>query len=175
MPEQFQPPSNPQTPSNPLFKFDLRTKETVQWSAIFNLVAVVVEKIFAYLGWLLVGGVVGQMVAYAPYTRSFALSSLVSDLVWAAIWGAVGGFILAKFWGKIMEINKRWFKGWFNNMFKLLFWPTLVGALIAFVLTAPLMWIVGIGPILFSIVGTILARYIYAKGMTKLIAKHYSF
>lgn len=157
---------------NDIFALDARAKETIKWSIVFNVIARAVDYVISYLGWSMAGGMFGR---FARIANIFPVRDLISELIYAAIWGAVGGFILSKFWAQILDLNKNYLKNRLNTLFKILFYPTVVASLIVFLLGAGLSFAFGIMPFLFSILGMLLSRYIYAKGMVSKIEGQYKF
>lgn len=162
--------------SNP-FSFDARTIEIVKWSAIWNVAAGVVDALvgWASAAWALrgVSRSLGVFGAYVQATPTFDAGDFFRTLIWAAVYGAIGGFILIKFYAVFMNWQRKFLGGKLNTLFKLLFWPTLVGALIAALLLSPFGFVLGFGTIALIIVGSIVSRFIYAKGMEKSVGKYF--
>ena len=96
--------------------------------------------------------------------------SWVGLLINSAIGGAIGGLILAKLFKYIQAINTKFFRGWFNNLFRLYFWPMVVWAIIGgwtgSTLFAPGIFIV-------MLVGNIAGTYVYATIMEKKLGSYY--
>lgn len=155
------------------FSFDLddRTKNTMIWSAVWYAVALGVEDLVHQAGYYFAWS--GLYRAYGGVFGTFYAGSLVSSVIWGAVIGAAVGFVLSKFYPKIQEINKKHLKGKLDTMFKLLFYPSLVGAALALLFGGMLAFGWGGIYILFSVGGTVLGAFIYAKMLSAKIGKDY--
>lgn len=162
------PPNNNQPlhnapPSDTHWSLDPRTIEFMKWGAIWNAVAGAID---AIVSWIASAWLVGRV--YGSYTASsFGFGGVISNVIWAAIYGAIGGFILAKYYPFFMSLQKKYLKNTLNTLFKLLFWPTVVGAFVSLLIASPFALAVGFNGILLSIVGSVLARFVFAKGMER--------
>ncbi len=166
----------PGVPKN-LFTLDAKTIDVLKWSAIWNVAAGVIDALVAWLAsaWALRGAsqALGALGAYVRATPTFDIGDFVRTIIWAAIYGAIGGFVLMKFYPVFVGWQRKYLGGKLNNLFKLLFWPTVVGALIGALLLSPLGFVLGFGTVILIIVGTLVARFVYAKGMEKTIGKYF--
>lgn len=174
-------PSPAPPPAHPSFNFDLnqRDKETMKWSAIWNAAAATVVYVANYAGGFFIGGLSGEMIKLGralgtpDYYSRFDISAFIVAAFWGAVWGAVGGFILSRFYDTFKQWNIRYLKGKLNTLFKLLFYPTLVGALIGLLIGGMFSFAIGIMPILILVAGEVAARFLYAKMMAKNVGNLY--
>lgn len=171
------PPPPPLQQAGPkLMQLDFRAKETMKWSALWNAVSVFIEQIFSYISLFFVGGFLGGFMELGRAFNirpEFSVGNLITELFWGAVWGALGGFILSKFYSVFQEWNRKYLGGRLNTFFKLLFYPTAFGGLIALILSGALAFVIGILPLVITIAGVVFGRFIYAKMMTKIIGKLY--
>lgn len=184
-PSQNIQPSQNQTPNQPAenkpqnsisFDLDERTKTTIIYSAIWAAVAAAIETFASQISYNFIGGAWGEFArAFGDLTNTIQIRFIINQAIWGAIYGAVGGFILSKFYLKIQEINQKYLKSKLDSMFKLLFYPTLVGAAIGFSLTSGFSsaFGFGIGPSVIIFAGIVLSRYLYAKMLTTKITSLY--
>lgn len=140
---------------------DQKVKDTVIWSAIYNAAATAVEGIINSVAF---SGLIGYGIG--------ASTGFVSAAVNGAIIGAIVGYVLAAWYPKVMEINKKYLGNKFNSLFKVLFYPYLIGAAISFLSALGFASIFGIAPIL-AIAGTVATRYAYAKLLTAKVGHYY--
>ena len=160
-------------------KFDAKTVNTMKASAIWNAVAMAITSIASSLAVYYFArdvysnlGIYGNMLgAYQPQLINFG--SLVGSIIWGAIWGAVAGYIIAKFYPVFMDWQKRFIKNKLNTLFKLLFWPYLVGILISLLLGGLGYMYGGFSAWLIIIIGDVIAGFVYAKMMEKNVGKYY--
>ena len=169
-----QPPHDsapkPSAPSD-LWKFDAKTIDVMKWSAIFAASARVIDSVASWVaGTWFASRAFG---VYGSFGYGFNVGGLVRGAIMAAIYGAIGGFILIKFYNVFMRWQAKYLKGKLNNLFKLLFWPTVVGALVSLFLLSPFGFVVGFGTIIVSIVGSLVSRFVYAKGMDQMVGKYF--
>ena len=162
-------------------KFDEKTKNTIKYSAIWNAVAMAITSIASSLAVYYFAsdiynrmGIYGNAFAraYAPQLINFG--SLISSIIWGAIWGAVAGYIIAKFYPVLMDWQKKITGNRLNTLFKLLFWPYMVVALIYLLTAGGFSYIYGgfTGSII-VIIGDLVAGFVYAKMMEKNVGKYY--
>lgn len=164
--------------------FDTKTLETMKWAAIWWAVASVIMKVgeiiagyffassvffgqFGELGNFLdrsIGGAVRQ-----SFFSSFRFSTFVNVILWGAVGGLISGIILAKFFPKIMELQKRFFFNKLNTLFKLLF----IAPSAVILLESLLFGFFGFGWFIIYAIGVIAAYYLYAKSMVKHVGKYY--
>ncbi len=182
---QSQSSPNPQKSSTPQsggsspgkeFSFDLddRTKNTMIWSAVWYAVALGIENVVQQMSYYFVGGTAGYFYrAYGGLMGTFHLGSLVTNLIWGAVIGAVVGFVLSKFYPQIQDIVKKHLKGKLDTMFKLLFYPSLVGAAFALLFGGMFAFAVGAMFVLVNIGGSVLGAFVYAKMLSGKIGKDY--
>lgn len=171
-------PSTPQPPAQgqkPSFDLDPRTKLTVQWSAIWYAVGSVIEFVFGYISIYFVGGMTGEFLrAFGGFFETFPVGVLFREIIVGAIIGAIAGFVISKFYHYIQEWNIRYLKGKLDTFFKLLFYPSLAGAIIGFLLTSTASFAIGFMPIIIVFVGVVLSSFIYAKMLTKKVVAQYA-
>ncbi len=158
------------------FSFDLdeRTKKTMIWSAVWYAVALGIENVVQQMSYYFVGGTAGYFYrAYGGALDYFHAGSLFNDLLWGAVIGAVVGFVLSKFYSHIQDIVKKHLKGKLDTMFKLLFYPSLVGAAFALFFGGMFAFAVGAMFVLINIGGSVLGAFVYAKMLSGKIEKDY--
>ena len=150
------------------------------WSALWNACAAAIVYGANYVSGFFLGGVAGDIEKIAenlgvsiPTGFGFSFTVLLTQAFWGLIWGAVGGFILAQYYELFHQWNIRYLKGKLNTFFKLLFYPTLVGAVAALLLTGVFASLTGAVPLLIVLVGVVLARLFYALMMVKSVGKFY--
>jgi len=172
-----QAPIQQQAPPPATFTLDPRTIETIKWSAIWYAVARGIESIFAALSIYFMGGIAGELLrAYGgSFFDSIQIKELIYDIIGGAISGAIGGFLLSRYYTKIKEINQKYLKSKLNTLFKLLFYPSAIGALIFLLLTGGIFGAfgMGMGPSLMIAAGIIISSFIYAKMLSKKIGEQY--
>jgi hypothetical protein len=162
-------------------KFDEKTINTMKFSAIWNAVAMAITSIAGSLAVYYFArslysdlGIYGSAFAgaYAPQLINFG--SLVSSIIWGAIWGAVGGYIIAKFYPVLMGWQKQFLGDKLNTLFKLLFWPYVIGALLSLLMAGGFSYMYGgFTGSLIVIIGDLIAGFVYAKMMAKNVGKYY--
>lgn len=162
---------------------DKKTKDTVIWSAV------------GYFAKALIVSVVGAVVAYffVPSTLDFygvPLSvgrpsfhlNIFSVAVSAIIYGAIAGVILAKFYDNIQKINRTFFGGWFNSLYRLIFYPAVISGVLGLIFAGGLSFSFfgtsRAGSYVFmsmvaNIVATVAGSYFYAKLMVKKVGQYY--
>src|SRR3990172_2157609 len=101
---------------------DPKMKDTIQWSAIYNGGASVLEYLIGFAAYAYIFRLAGY---------GLDLGMLISSAVNGIIAGAIVGFVLAKWYPQIMELNKKYLKNSLNSLFKLLFYPYAVGAILS--------------------------------------------
>lgn len=173
-----QPPSPQQPPpggkSKISFDLDPRTKATIQWSAIWFAVGAAIENVFGFISFYFMGGVAGEFLrAFGGFFNTYPFGILVQDILWGAVSGAIAGFILSKFYTQIQEINKKYLKGKLDTFFKLLFYPSLVGAIIGFLLVSGTAYMTGLMPIIIIFAGVVLSSFVYAKMLSGKVGNQY--
>lgn len=162
-------------------KFDEKTISTMKFSAIWNAVAAAITSIASSLAVYYFArnlysslGVYGNefMGAYAPQLINFG--NLISSIIWGAVWGAIVGYIIAKFYPLFMDWQKKITGDRLNTLFKLLFWPYVVLALLSLLIAGGFSYMYGgfTGAII-VIIGDLIGGYIYAKMMAKNVGKYY--
>lgn len=178
-PQQSAPAQSPSTGPTPpapapgikpkiSFDFDSRTKLTVQWSAIWYGVGVVIENVATQLSIFFTGGIAGEIFrSLGGIFETFSVQYLIKDMIWGVIIGAVAGFVLSKFYPQIQDLNRKYLKSKLNNMFKLLFYPSLVGAILGFLISTTAAFATGIMPLIIVAAGVIASSFIYAKMLSK--------
>lgn len=153
---------------------DPRTMATVKWSAIWNGVGGAIKAIAGYLSFFFIGGFAGDFIrSFGGVANDFPVGKLIQDTVWGAIYGAVFGFLISKFYPQIQQWNRQYLKGWLNTFFKLLFYPSLVGSVLAFFMTSVSGFAIGFMPLLIILAGMVVSSFIYAKMMTKYVGSSY--
>jgi phosphotransferase system glucose/maltose/N-acetylglucosamine-specific IIC component len=175
------PPSSAPPPQHPLFIFDPKTIQTIQWSAIANAVAaaisgaaghvasrLAVQTVVTNISGASLGGAYGDLLN-ASLARSgayaFSVRQFVASIVWGAVYGAIGGWALAKFFPFFLRWNQQFLQGKLNSFFKLLFYPTIVAALLLAVLGTVASFLTGFSSWIVMIVGLLVSRFAYAKLM----------
>lgn len=166
------PPFAPMPPANIATNFfDQKTKDIVTWSVIGYFA----KSIIVTVG----SAIVGSMF-YSQYGFNLNIGSMVISSI---IYGAIFGIILAKFYGRVQEINRRYFGGWFNSLYRLIFYPSLIGGVIALLFAGGFSFSffgnTGLGGYLFmsavfSIVATIIGSFVYAKLMVSKVGKYFN-
>lgn len=179
MPENLPPsPSTPPPAEKPgtklpfKFDFDTKTIETMKWGAIGYVVARLIDAASSYVAGFFLGGYLGAIASSLGVGTggSLYVGSLIQNLIWSAVWGAVAGFVLAKFWPKILQIGKK-FR--LNNLFKIIFYPTVVGTILVFLLSFGAGFMIGIIPIIIICAGTVVGRYVLARLVVSKVGKYY--
>lgn len=170
-------PSSPQS-TTPKFKIDFtldpRTKLTVQWSAILFGAAELIKAIASYISQFFLGGIAGEIMrSFGNIFGNVPVGMFIREVIWGVITGAIAGFILSKFYPFIQDWNRRYLKGRLNTMFKLLFYPALAGSILGFFLGSAFSFAFGIGSILVTTIGVIVADLLYAKILSAKIAGLY--
>ena len=183
------PPANGgvKPPQGPDLGLDTKTIQTIQWSAIASAAATAINSVFGYFSGRMVaravverlsgglyGGALGRYATESMMRSTdyaFSTNGFVRDIIMAAIYGAIGGWVLAKFFPVFLRWNKQFLKGWLDSFFKLLFWPTLVAALLLALLGVSLSALTGFAPWLVAIIGMIASRFVYAKLMEAKVGK----
>lgn len=163
------------------FNFNLnpRDKETIKWSAIWNAAAGAIVYAANYASGYFIGGLGGEMMKLGralgspSYYNTFSVGDFIVAAFWGAVWGAIGGFILSRFYDTFKQWNVTYLKGKLNTLFKLLFYPTIVGALIGLFFGGIFSFAIGIMPILIVVIGEIVARFLYAKMLVKNVGNLY--
>lgn len=177
-PQPAQTPTPPQQPSQTSgtkpaisFDFDSRTKLTVQWSAIWYGVGAIIQNVAAQLSIFFIGGLAGEIFRSigGNFFNTFSFPLLLKEAIWGVIIGAIAGFVLSKFYPKIQDLNRKYLKSKLNSMFKLLFYPSLVGALLGFLISTTAAFATGIMPLIIVAAGMIVSNFIYAKMLSKKI------
>lgn len=152
------------------FDFDSRTKLTVQWSAIWYGVGAIIESFASQISFYFMGGLAGELMRTFSFGAVFGNSffpTLLKEAIWGVIIGAVVGFVLSKFYPQIQDLNRKYLKSKLNSMFKLLFYPSLVGAILGFLISTTAVFATGIMPLIIVAAGVIASSFIYAKMLSK--------
>ena len=151
--------------------FDQKTKEVVMWSVIGYFARSIISTI---------GGIIIAQMFYSRYGYNFNIGSMVISSI---IYGGIFGVILAKFYGKVQEINRRYFGGWFNSLYRLIFYPSLIGGILALLFAGGLSFSLfgntALGGYLFmstalSVIAAIIGSFIYAKIMVSKVGRYFS-
>lgn len=141
--------------------FDQKTKDTVVWSAVYNAGAAAVEVVITNVAFSVLLG----------YGIS-VVGGVGSAVVNGAIIGAVVGYVLGAWYPKVVEINTKYLGNKFNTLFKVLFYPYLIGAVLAFLMSVGFASVFGLAPLV-ALLGTVLTRYAYAKLLTAKVGQYY--
>lgn len=183
MENQVSPQNNPQPAptqqpqaqgQKPAFDLDPRTKLTIQWSAIWYAVGSVIEFIFGYMSIYFIGGFGGEFLrAFGGFFETFPFGILIREIIVGAIIGAIAGFLISKFYPYIQKWNVQYLKGKLDTFFKLLFYPSLAGAIIGFLLSSAGSFAIGIMPIIVIFAGSVLGSFVYAKMLTTKVGAQY--
>lgn len=166
-------------PQNPLFVFDQKTIQTIQWSAVASAAVAVIDGVAGYAAGRLVaraaitkitgaylGGAYDDLINEGMMrsgTYAFSTSQLVASIIWGAVYGAIGGWILAKFFPVFLRWNQRFLGGKLDTFFKLLFYPTIVAAILLSLLGAAASFVTGFSAWAVMIIGLLVSRFVYAK------------
>lgn len=173
IPPQPPPANGPSLPKIPV-DLDPRTIVTMKWSAVWNAVGGAIVSVAGYFSFYFIGGLAGDILrTFGGVTRNFPIGELIKDILWGAAYGAIFGFLISKFYTQIQQWNRQYLKGWLNTFFKLLFYPSLVGSLLAFLMTSAAGFGIGFMPLLIILAGVILKGFVYAKMMAKYVGQLY--
>gem|GEM_PF-6435260 len=175
-PPPSSPPPVPSGPSMPKIPLDLdpRTMATIKWSAIWNGVGGAIKAVAGYLSFFFIGGLAGDLIrTFGGVTNNFPVGKLIQNVLWGAIYGAVFGFLISKFYPQIQQWNRQYLKGWLNTFFKLLFYPSLVGSVLAYFMMSVSGFGIGFMPLLVILAGMLVSSFLYAKMMTKYVGPLY--
>lgn len=175
------PTSGARPPQNPLFVFDAKTVQAIQWSAIASAAAAAIDGVAGYFAGRLaakavvskltgayLGGAYGDLVS-TSMARSgayaFSARGFITSIIWGAVYGAIGGWALSKFFPVFLRWNQQFLKGKLDSFFKLLFYPTVVGAVLLALLGTVASFITGFSAWIIMIIGLLVSRFVYAKVM----------
>lgn len=142
--------------------FDQKTKDTMVWSAVYNGGAAAVEAVITNIAF-------SALLGYGSLMMG---GGVVNAAVSGAIVGVVIGYVLATWYPKVMEINERYLGNKFNTLFKVLFYPYLLGAILAFISGIGFTSIVGLAPLV-AAAGTVVTRFAYAKLLVAKVGHYY--
>lgn len=160
----------PSTKPTISFDFDSRTKTTMQWSAIWYGVSAIIQNVAGQLSIFFMGGIAGEFFrSFGGFFNTFSFPMLLNKVIWGVITGAVAGFVISKFYPQIQDLNRKYLKSKLNTLFKLLFYPSLIGAALGFLISSSVAFITGFMPLIIVAAGIIVGRYIYAKMLTRKI------
>ncbi len=143
-------------------KMDPKMKETVMWSAIYNAGAMVVQSLvnmYVFSVW------VGAGTFYGAFGT---INAVIAWAIFGALGGAIIGFILAMWFPKIMELQKKYLKDYVNSLYKLIFYPYILAAALSLLSNLR-----GVLPALVSAGVMLAVGYAYAKMMDKKLGKYY--
>lgn len=168
-------------PGSDLMSFDEKTIATIKWGAIWNVVdAAIISVVASLAAYFLAAsiaaqfGAFGNLIGGAMIKTSFInVGSLINSVIWGAIGGAIGGFVLAKFYSPIMDFQARYLGNKLNTLFKLLFWPRVVGTVVGSLLGMGMLFGLGALGMVVYLVGALIAHFIYAKMMDKSVGGYY--
>ncbi len=182
------PPSSPLPPpsstssgtakTDNIFTIDQQTKETI----VASVTGLVLAEIIIFFGDFLISG--------------SSIIGIIWTLIYAVLGGLVAGFILAKFYDSFMDFisqNLKFLMPLCDTFFKLLFLPVVIGAAIALLfslLAGGLIFAAGaslggvgvlggllggsiILGVIWGIIVTVAARYLYAKYMVSKVGHYY--
>lgn len=184
--ETYAPTSEPvsQNPQNvgasDLFTIDEQAKETI----IASITGLIIAELIIFFGDFLIG-------------RSSWLN-IISVLISSAIGGAISGFLIAKFYYPVMDfisVNFKFLLPITNTFFKLLFMPVVIGSVLSLLMSmtaGAALYMIGsslagatggfIGGLLggsiivmtvWTIIITLISRFVYAKYMVSKVGKYY--
>lgn len=131
------------------------------WSAVYNGAATAAETLISNIAFS----------ALLGYGISLA-GGVVNAAVNGVIVGAVIGYVLGAWYPKVMEINAKYLGNKFNTLFKVLFYPYLIGAVITLLSSIGLASIFGLAPLV-AAAGTVATRYAYAKLLVAKVGQYY--
>lgn len=141
--------------------FDQKTKDTMVWSAVYNGGAAAAEAVITNIAFS----------ALLGYGLS-VMGGVVNAAVNGVIVGAVIGYVLSQWYPKVMEINAKYLGNKFNSLFKVLFYPYLIGAVLTLISGMGLASIFGLAPLV-AAAGTVATRYAYAKLLVAKVGQYY--
>jgi len=160
---------------------DAKTKEIIIWSAVGYFCRELIIKLSLAIFAALFAPSVGVYGYKLPVGLGGFHLNFFSLIISSLIFGAIFGVVLAKLYPQIQKINQTYFKGWFNTLYKLIFYPSVIGGLLALIFAGGFSFTffgTGLGSYLFisaiiSVVATIIGSYIYAKLMVSKVGKYY--
>lgn len=163
---------------------DKKTKDTVMWSVVGYFAKSVIVAIAGVITVnILVPSTVNVYGVPISVGRPGFNLNIFNLVISSLIYGAIAGLILSKLYSKIQEINRRFFGGWFNTLYRLIFYPSIIGGVLALIFTggisASLFGNTGYGGYFFmfflvTIVAEIIGSFIYAKLMVNKVGQYYS-
>ncbi|HEY4505022.1 MAG TPA: hypothetical protein VJI73_04605 [Candidatus Paceibacterota bacterium] len=156
------PPLSPSPISSSDF-FDQKTKDTMQWYVIGSLIPFAIEGL-----------------ALGIFFRLW----IWSDIFYHLFGYAIGAIIIAKLYPFFIDISRKYLGNFFNSLFKIIFYPVIIGAVLSAVTGGGFSsWIgtsfgFGLGGYFFtlsivSIVANVLGGLIFAKFVVSKIGHYY--
>ena len=131
------------------------------WSAVYNAGATVAESIISNIAFS----------ALLGYSLSI-VGGVVNAAMNGAIIGAIMGYVLSRWYPQVLEINRKYLGNKFNTLFKILFYPYLIGAALSLLTSMGFASVVGMAPLV-AVIGTVATRYAYAKLLTAKVGQYY--
>ena len=166
-------------------KFDEKTIATMKASAIWSTVSSVITSVAGMVSsYYFVSSLYNNSGPYGAYVNSYvgqvytpqliSVGGLITAVVWGIIGGAISGWVIAKYYHVFLGWQQKFTGNRLNSFFKILFWPYLVGFVLALILTGALsLAFSGFLALIITFVADIVAVYIYAKMMDKSVGKYY--
>ena len=175
---------------NDYTKFDEKTISTIKTSAIWSAIASLIMSLASMLTSYffirniysnIYGNMMGQYGQYfGGYMNQIAqpqminFGVLISNVIGGAVGGAIAGWLIAKFYYVFVGWQKKYLGNKLNSFFKILFWPYVVGLAISLILAGTFSIIYsGFTAFIIIIVADLVAMYLYAMMMDKIVGKYY--
>jgi len=156
---------------------EIKTKDIILWSIIGlffrNLIIEIARVAMGYAFvplYLLVNDT--QIPAGRPEISlwSFHIPGLI---IFSLIDGLILGLILVKVYPQIQKINQKVFKGWFNSIFRLIFYPIVIWGILVLFVTGAAYGVVLDQFSLVTIFAQILGTYVFARLMDRKLSKYH--
>jgi hypothetical protein len=113
--------------------FDQQTKDTVMWSVIGYLIRSVVVGFATAIGASLFFSSVNVYGISVPVHQGFSFN-FGSVIINSIVGGLIFGIILAKYFNKVREVNRKYFSGWFKSLYALIFSPAIFAGVLGLLL-----------------------------------------
>ena len=172
-------------PGNPLGNFKMpamnaKTTSIITQCVIFNVIGTAISSGGTFLAQFFVGGPLGVLNQYnyqfaaaigSSYSRFWLMTPgrLISDIFFSIVGGAVLGLAIAFYWNMIHQYAKQYSNGFLNSPFKILFFPTLIAALLSMGMSVA----VGFMASFIMFASAVIGRYVFAKGVNGVIQKNF--
>jgi hypothetical protein len=149
-------------------ELDQKTKDSIKWMAIYGGIASAAEGLANYFA----------TSFFAPFgalvgVGGLPVNQILNNLIWGAVSGAIFGFVLSRYYVQIIEFNRKYLWNFFGSLFKLLFYPYVIGGLFG-LLGGGIAVAAGAGVfILVAFGATLVIRYFYAKMVVAKLSQYY--